>query len=218
MDPTATPGEIRIDLFVRSLQPPNWQAKQRRVLDRLEALAEGDVVDEFDVYVWGASAPPSPEDARTAFGRFVLDRIATFRQWARANDRSLGGLFEVREADSSITGESCRRLTLPAIVMAEYYDGQLGCVTPHERTGETIRVLDRATELGVRPESTSGLRRIDPSDREERALPVGVPDRRPADREVGSADRERQDRDASTPDAGDVESTGEDGPGLERRQ
>lgn len=217
MEPTATPGEIRVDLFVRSLRPGNWQAKQDRVLDRLESLVDEGVIDGFDVYVWGSAAPPSADRARTAFGRFVLDRIAAFEEWAHRNDRSLGELFAECEVESSITGESrhCRRL--PAMAMAEYHDGRLRCVTPHQQSGETIRVLDRATELGIRPEHAGDLRSVEVSGRPEPSLPARGFEQSGSYRNADRTGRERTGDSRRAPDARDFGSGGEESE-LGRRQ
>lgn len=219
MDSTDTTGEIRVEVFVRSLRPQRWQGPQNRLLDRLEGLVERDVIDGFDVLVWGESAPASRADARTDFGRYVLDRVGDFRAWAEANGRSVEAVFDLRSVDSSITGETHRRLALPAMLMAEYHDGRLACVTPHERGGETVPLGDRVTELGIRPESAADLVTIEEASPREVVLPGGgAPDRPQSGRRPRNRDRTGPDRPVTNTATGSDLNAADEDSGLERRQ
>lgn len=137
----------RAELYVRSLRPEGMTAHQNEVLDRLTTLADGSVLTDWTVRVWGKQAPATPSDTRTEAGADALDRVDAFREWAALNDRSLTPAFDVREVDSSLTGERYRALVFPTHLLAEYEDGRLDCVTPHSDGDDVVTVSDRLAAL-----------------------------------------------------------------------
>ena len=189
-----TSGETRIELYVRSLRPSS-ESDQARAMDRLDALVAEGTVRSYRVLVWGGRAPPTRDEARTAAGKFVLDRVSAFREWARRNDASVAAPFAVRDVDSGITGESYGELVLPRLVLAAYSDGELARVVPHERDGTTTSVREYLTRLGEREgegesEGEGALPEMTTVDRGPTAVtvagglpetdPEGVPDGEPA--------------------------------------
>lgn len=147
MNGDGIPVRRRAELYLRSLWPDGYCARQSSILDRLDGLEERGVVVEHNVQVCGCQVPATRREARTEVGERLVGRISTFRAWAIRNDCSLTPGFEIREVDNSLTGEQYRAVRLPAILLAEYDESGLVCVTPH-RDGESVRtVADRVAEL-----------------------------------------------------------------------
>jgi len=141
------PAADRAELYLRSLLPEGYCQQQASTLDRLAGLVERGVVGERHVQVCGRQVPASPTEARTAVGEQIVGRLSAFREWAAINDCSLAPAMELREVDDSISGAHYRALRLPAVLLAEFRDGELRCVTPH-RDGEALRTVgDRLGEL-----------------------------------------------------------------------
>lgn len=63
------------------------------------------------------------------------------------NVRSLDPFFDSRVTTSRVTGEEYTTLRLPMVVMAEYEDGDVVHVTPHETDGSVRTVEDRSDRL-----------------------------------------------------------------------
>lgn len=121
---------VRFDLFVRSLGAPvGTHGRQTSILDRVDRLDRGNVVDSARVKVWGDSLCVSECCAHHPTVRTIRDRIASFREWSEEKrDVSLG--FERRTVDSSITGERFEVVDLPTICLAVYVDSFLEGVFP----------------------------------------------------------------------------------------
>jgi hypothetical protein len=147
---------VHAELYVRSLAPRGAVSREDGVIDRLSALADEGVVDDYAVRVTGAEIPATPAATETAFGAYLLDRLAVFHEWADRNDVSLS-LATPRTVDSSITGVSRRTVRLPELMLAEYEGENLHFVTPcrHERAWSVGERLDRLasgeTEVAVEP-------------------------------------------------------------------
>lgn len=137
----------RAELYVRSLRPAGLTTHQEAVFDRLDSLTDLGVLTEWRVRVWGRRAPATVEDTKTKAGADALERVDAFREWAAHNGRSLANTFDVREVDSSITGERYRAIVFPTHLLVEYEDDQVACVTPHADGTEVITVSDRLAAL-----------------------------------------------------------------------
>lgn len=153
MEPTSGSADagVRVELYVRSLAPRESRRTVERVVDRLDRLAADGAIEGFRVVPTGAELPPRPADAVTAFGEFLLHRIAVFDDWAQATDRSLGSLFDRRAVTSAFTGETHDAIHMPTMVMAEYAGSALRFVSPCEEDGERVTVAARLDAL-ARPE------------------------------------------------------------------
>lgn len=147
MNVIETPQGRRLDLYVRSLSPSGARAHQEAVLDRLTRLEAAGHIAGFTVHVWGKQVNTTTAAARTDAGRFILDRVSEFREWARRNGRSLGSFFETRDVASTITGEEYTTLVLPTMTLAEYRDGTLDFVTPCTDGEVVYTVHDRLDRL-----------------------------------------------------------------------
>ena len=131
---------VTVELYVRSLAADAAQAPQEAAIERLSRLERDGVVDEYAVHVWGRRVSPDTAAAGTSAGRFVLDRIERFRDWARRNGATLRSFFDTHEVDSSITGESYTAITVPSLTLAEYRGDDLVRVTPCG-DGETVHTV-----------------------------------------------------------------------------
>lgn len=140
-------GRLRVELHVRSLAPRAGHRQQERVIDRLEELESNGQVDEFSIDVWGKQVGLSSAAARTDAGRFVLDRVESFREWAAENGCSVESFFETRHVTSQVTDEQYTALVLPSLTLAEYRDGDLSYVAPCSDDGDATTVHDRLDVL-----------------------------------------------------------------------
>lgn len=140
---------VRVELYVRSLSPRESRRAIERVVGRLDRLVDERAIADVRVVPTGDALPPTPGDAVTEFGEFMLHRIAVFQDWARATGRSLGCLFDRRTVSSAFTGEDHDAIHMPTMVMAEYAGSALRFVSPCVADGERITVADRLETLTV---------------------------------------------------------------------
>jgi len=179
------PAVDRAEVYVRSLLPDGHSEQQADTLDRVAALVEDGVVGERRVRVCGRQVPAALGATRTSVGERLVTRLAAFQEWARRNDCSLAPAMELRTVDDSLADVQYRALRLPAVLLAEYRDGDLRCVTPHH-DGDTFRgVADRLDELAAgEPTTFEPLRRTTP------LPPTSAMEFEPEDRETDEADAE----------------------------
>ncbi len=144
-----TDGSVQPDeatLYVRSLSPGPVRARQQSVIDRLEALADRDVLATANVSVWGERVCLD-EGVRSEAGDAVCDQVQRLRAWARANDRTLEPVFEERRCSSALTEQTVEVLVLPVMVLVEYSDGSLHHVAPSGDGDAVQTVADRLDQL-----------------------------------------------------------------------
>lgn len=136
-----------VELFVRSLSPSDDGGHAETVLRGLDAVE--DDLDGHSVHVWGDAVGLDGPLAETDHAEFVLDRVSRFREWATAQGLDLVG-YDTREVDCRFTDTQRRKLSLPAVALAEYHDGNLAAVTPC-RTDEGLhRVADHLDDIRER--------------------------------------------------------------------
>jgi len=136
-------SDLDLKLYVRSLRPRQGCSRQDAVLDRIDALERGGAITGYDVVVLGRQIPRCVEDARTPFGRSVLERLTAFEEWARRNGYSLESVFPERVSKSQFTGEEVRAREVPQLALAEYEGQSLQFVSPVTASNETLTVEDR---------------------------------------------------------------------------
>lgn len=167
----------RVELFVRSLAPEAGGTRTHH--ERLRELAGEGPIEQFSVCVWGDEVALSTTASRAEVGTSVLRRVASFREWAASEGVSVDPFFEVRETQSSITGEEYASLLLPAYCLAEYQEGELVHVAPYAADGAVCSVPDR-------------IRRLEAAARPGVGLADGALDGLTAGTGGGDADRVRQ--------------------------
>lgn len=177
------PVADRAELYVRSLLPEGYSQQQAATLERVTDLVADGVIGERQVQVCGHQVPASVAATRTAVGELLVTRLAAFQEWAGRNDCSLAPAMEFRTVDDSLADAHYRAIRLPAVLLAEYRDGDLRCVTPH-RDGDLVRsVGDRLDELSTGdPTTFEPLRRTTP------LTPPSVMELDPAETEADDAD------------------------------
>jgi hypothetical protein len=146
------PAGVHCELFVRSLAPRAGGEQQVAALERLDALVEDGPVEDYSVQVTGPAVPASPGRAVTEFGRYLLNRIAVFEEWASTHDLNLDNLFERVDLDDAILNRQRDVRLLPTLAMAEYEGQHLRFVTPCGTKEDRIEVLDRLESLASEEE------------------------------------------------------------------
>lgn len=151
MSPQST--ETRLELFVRSLCPEGCKPQQEMLVEWLDDLESRDVIDGYDVHVWGKRVDLSAE-TRTAPAERALSTYRTFTEWADRNGRSVRSFFNEQSVESDLTGESYRAVVFPTVTLAEYADGDLLFVAPSSDGEHICTPTDRLEELD--PEREGG--------------------------------------------------------------
>ena len=141
------PVADRAEIYVRSLLPEGYSQQQTATLERVAELVQRGVVGERQVQVCGHQVPASVAATQTAVGARLVTRLAAFQEWARRNDCSLAPAMDLRTVDDSMADTHYRALRLPAVLLAEYRDGDLRCVTPHHDGDSVYTIEDRLGEL-----------------------------------------------------------------------
>ncbi|MFB6224158.1 MAG: HTH domain-containing protein [Haloarcula sp.] len=136
-----------IELYVRSMLPNGAHQRQEAVIDQLETLDENDQVEGYNVIVWGQQIAPQSAAARTEKGRYILNRIAEFKQWALTNNVSLESFYQDSQADSEVTDSAYDVMTLPVMGLAEYNDTELTHVAPCTDGDIVHTIMDRIERL-----------------------------------------------------------------------
>mgnify|MGYP000675234936 CR=1 FL=1 len=140
-------ADVRVDVFVRSLgAPTDTQARQARVLERLDDLEEMERIDRFTVQVWGDRLYPDERCAQSPVGRFLDNKITEFERWAD----SMAGVelsFESKVCEPFVADREFHCIVLPRICLATYIDGELDGVVPCTFGNENVTVDDYLTAL-----------------------------------------------------------------------
>lgn len=142
--------DATLELFVRSLAPTTGLERQRALIDHLDRLESEGQIDGYNVNVWGEAVSLDAAFAETPTGRGVRSQIASFQQWALAENVSVQPFFEQKEKSSSITGDEQTVITLPEITVAEYEENELVGMAPHQSAGETVTVRDYLDDVEMR--------------------------------------------------------------------
>lgn len=142
-----TDTEPYIELYVRSLLPDGAGKRQDAVIDQLAALEREDEIAGYDIIVWGKQVAPESAAANTDEGRYLLNRIAEFKQWALSNNVSLESFYERRTVDSAVAGDATDAIRLPVIGLAEYDGDELVHVAPCTEGERVHTITDRLENL-----------------------------------------------------------------------
>jgi hypothetical protein len=135
-----TGTDKHIELYVRSLLPDGAHGRLEAVIERLERLDAEDEVEDFSVIVWGKQVARDSAAAHTEEGRFILNRVAEFKQWALSSTVSLESFYQQGTVENETSAQSRETITLPVMGLAEYEDDELVHVAPCTR-GETVHTI-----------------------------------------------------------------------------
>lgn len=133
-----------VELYVRSLA--GSVGCQHRALEQLDRLASANELDSFSVDVWGEAIHLSGPALETDRCQSIIDTVHSFRTWADQQGVSLDSFYQRTLESSQFTARSHETLRLPVVALAEYEDGNLVRVTPHERNG-TVQTVEQHLEL-----------------------------------------------------------------------
>lgn len=133
------------ELYVRSLA--SRTGCQERVIKQLQQLDTEGRLAGVDVHVWGTEVGLSTTAVETDSQQSILETVAQFRSWADSAGVSIEKFYEDHTRVSGLTGEEFATLRLPVLALAEYEDGELVSVTPHERDCGVRTVPDRLEML-----------------------------------------------------------------------
>ncbi|NLV11973.1 HTH domain-containing protein [Haloarcula argentinensis] len=136
-----------IELYVRSMLPDGAHDRQEAVIDRLQTLDENDHIDGFNVIVWGKRIAPQSAAARTEEGKYILNRVAEFKQWALSNNVSLESFYQDTTVDSEVAASAYDAMALPVMGLAEYDDSELVHVAPCTKDDVVHTIMDRLDRL-----------------------------------------------------------------------
>ncbi|MBX0298188.1 HTH domain-containing protein [Haloarcula nitratireducens] len=136
-----------IELYVRSMLPNGAHERQEDVINQLQTLEEDGQIDGFNVIVWGKRIAPQSAAARTEEGRYILNRVAEFKQWALSNNVSFDSFHQRTGVDSDIAESSYEAVVLPVMGIAEYTDNELSHVAPCTEGDVVHTIMDRINRL-----------------------------------------------------------------------
>jgi len=136
-----------IELYVRSLLPDGAHERQEAVIEQLERLDREDEIEDFSVIVWGKQIARESAAAHTEEGKYILNRVAEFKQWALSNNVSLESFYQTTEVESEVTDDAYSAMVLPILGLAEYHEGELAHVAPCTKGDVVHTIADRLDGL-----------------------------------------------------------------------
>lgn len=148
----------RVELYVRSLAPCGTRNEQDAIIERLLDLERRDAVDDVDLTVWGSAVCLDAASAQLGAGQRVAERIQEFYCWCEDRRASLEPHFTWSDVESSIAGDSYRRVVPPQRCLAIYEDDALQDVYPSSVEGRP-----RSVEEGLRVLEEGGPRQYEHS-------------------------------------------------------
>jgi hypothetical protein len=141
MTPSDAEGRLRIELWV-------WPDRDAiddthdLVLRRLEELREEGIVDELSVEEWSHQINLASDERTDPEDVPAREHVEAFAEWARERGVTLP-LPEPTESGTGRMGPEHLTQNLPRMMMAEYRDGELYCVAPHQEGEERYTIEDR---------------------------------------------------------------------------
>lgn len=100
------------------------------------------LLETVDETVWGTAVSPNGQCLESPTGQAVLDRIATFQDWASSVEAPVEMPFEESVVNSEITGDQFCRIVLPSRCIAVSVDDTIELVVPCRVDGEAVRIQD----------------------------------------------------------------------------
>ena len=142
-----TETEPYVELYVRSMLPDGAGSRQDAVIDRLEELERREEIAGYNVVVWGKQIAPESAAANTEEGRYILNRVAEFKQWALSNNVSLESFYQRTTVDSEAADSASEAMVLPVMGLAEYDGTELAHVAPCTDGENVHTITDRLERL-----------------------------------------------------------------------
>lgn len=137
-----------VEVYVRSLASGDQQAQIRESRRRLEELVDTDVIDEYEIHVWGDGVCLDSPLVETETGAFIRERVAAFREWAHETGHELVG-FANRTTRSAITGRVNENVVVPTMAACERRGDVIKRVAPSrsDADGTLTTVADLLSTL-----------------------------------------------------------------------
>lgn len=154
--------EPYIELYVRSMLPDGAGSRQDSVIDKLDELERREEIAGYNVVVWGKQIAPESAAAATEQGRYILNRIAEFKQWALSNNVSLESFYQRTTVDSEAADAASEAMVLPVMGLAEYDGNELAHVAPCTDGDDVHTITDRLETLEAGERSTLEQRTTTP--------------------------------------------------------
>ena len=146
--------EPYVELYVRSMLPDGAGSRQEHVIDKLAELERREEIAGSNVVVWGKQIAPESAAANTEEGRYILNRVAEFKQWALSNNVSLESFYQRTTVESATADSGSEAMVLPVMGLAEYDGNELAHVAPCT-DGEAVHTItDRLETLEAGEPST----------------------------------------------------------------
>lgn len=120
-----------VDLYLCAEPQFGVEKQKEAVIDRLTALERAELIDGFNIYIWGREIRPTGPLEGTDYHEFVLDSLRKFEEWLQRNGASEDRIFKRREVDSEFVDETYEVISLPMMCLAVYDDGELSGVYPY---------------------------------------------------------------------------------------
>ena len=135
-------GPVEVTVFVRSLSPPlGVRQRQEQILGQLQDLQESDVIDSYQVNLWGGGVCLCDVCSGTSVAESMLDSVEQFEKWA-AEQGDVTLPFERKRVESTVIGRTDRDLVVPSVCLSVTTGAELEGVFPCTVAGESISVTD----------------------------------------------------------------------------
>lgn len=147
---------VHLELCVRSLTGSADSCRLDGLIDEAEMLVAEGQIDSFDTTVWGDQLPLD-RPPRTESGRALYDLLGEFERWADEGERKIRPFFQSRTIIDELAtpGEKRKVMTLPDIAVAEFRDGALEWVSPHQEANCVHSVQDHLSAIAANEVSRS---------------------------------------------------------------
>lgn len=159
MQDTTHPADrsgVHLELCVRSLTGAADTCRLDGLIDEAERLVAEGEIDSFDTTVWGNQLPLD-RPPRTDTGRVLYDLLGQFEQWADQGGRKIRPFFQSRNVTDEMATPGTERkvMTLPDVAIAEFHDGALEWVSPHQDANCIHSVQDHLSAISANEVSRS---------------------------------------------------------------
>ena len=116
-------------------------------IDSRKQMADLFIEAGYNVIVWGKQIAPESAAANTEEGRYILNRVAEFKQWALSNNVSLASFYQQTAVDSEAADAAYDAMVLPVMGLAEYDGEELAHVAPCTDGDDVHTITDRLERL-----------------------------------------------------------------------
>lgn len=147
---------VHLELCVRSLTGSADTGRLDGLIDQAELLVAEGRIDSFDTTVWGEQLPLD-RPPRTETGRALYDLLGQFERWAAEGERKIRPFFQSRTTSDGLAtpGKERKVMTLPDIAIAEFHDGTLEWISPHQEANCVHSVQDHLSAISANEVSRS---------------------------------------------------------------